>query len=70
MRTIDYISIAYMVMAVVIAVVIASKLGGPQSYRVFFSIIAGVFWPIPAALALWLYIEGTIINIVNYLTKK
>ena len=70
MSATDIIIIAYMVMAAVTAVVIASKLGGPQGYRVFFSIVAGVFWPIPAALLLWLYIEGTIITLVDYITKK
>ena len=59
-----------MVIAVVTALVIASKLGGSQSYRMFFSCVAGVFWPIPAALLLWLYIEDTIITLVDYITKK
>ena len=70
MSTRDYIIIAYLVMVIITALVAYIHLANPRIYRAVCSIVAGVFWPIPAALLLWLYIEGIIVTLVDYITKN
>ena len=66
MTTKSYIIIAYLVMFVVTVAYVFSKLGGHKGYRLLCSVIAGVFWPIPAIMAAWLFVEGMMFSLINW----
>lgn len=69
MGVIDYIKIAYYVVAVLVAGYTYSRLRDPLYYRVLFSCILGVFWPIPVAIGIIIWIEGLIIDFADWVSK-
>lgn len=69
MTTIDYLTIAYLVMAIITALVAYKHLANPRFYRAVCSIVAGVFWLIPVGLIVFLYIEGCIVDAAKWITK-
>ena len=66
----DYVIIAYLVAAIITAWYAWSKLRDPKIYRFVLSIIIGVFWPIPAAILIWLWLEGAVIDIANWIERN
>ena len=66
----DYIIIAYMVAAILTAGYAWSRLRDPKIYRFVLSFIIGVFWPIPAAILIWLWLEGAVIDIANWIERN
>ena len=69
MRTEDYITIAYVVMAVITAIWVFARLRDPIYYRVICSVIVGAFWPIPVGLVIFLYLEGLIVDAAKWITE-
>ena len=69
MTTIDYISIAYLVMMIITALVAYDHLANPRFYRAMCSIVAGVFWPIPVAILVLLWIEHAIRYIIDFFNR-
>ena len=69
MTTIDYVTIAYMVMAIITALVVYNKLANPRFYRAICSIVAGVFWLIPVGMIVFLFIEGSINDAAKWITE-
>ena len=70
MTTKSIIITIYLVVAIITTWYISYKLGGEKRYRYFFSAIAGIFWPIPTFMALWLLIEGLLYDIVRFIDRK
>ena len=64
-----YITIAYLVMAIITALVAYDHLANPRFYRAVCSIVAGVFWPIPVAIFVLLWIENAIKYIIDYFNR-
>ena len=70
MRVIDYFTIAYLVAAILTAGYAFSKLRNPWFYRLIVSCIVGAFWPIPACILVFLWIEGIITDIANWIQNR
>lgn len=66
----DYCIIGYLILAIITGAIAYSKLRDPWYYRLVLSCIVGAFWPIPAALFVFLYMEGVVIDIANWITRK
>lgn len=66
MTTIEILTVIYLVMTVIAAFVVYDHISNPRCYRVTFSIIVGLLWPIPAALFLMLWVEGAIVEIIDF----
>lgn len=69
-KVVDYVIIAYLVAAIITAWYAWSKLRDPKIYRLVLSVIIGVFWPIPAFMMLWLWLEGAIIDIACWIDRN
>ena len=69
-KVVDYVIIAYLVASIITAWYAWSKLRDPKIYRLVLSVIIGVFWPIPAFMMLWLWLEGAIIDIANWISNR
>ena len=46
------------------------RLANPWQYRAFFSAVFGLFWPLPAAVLIFLFIEGTLMDIIDWFRKR
>jgi len=66
MTTIEILTVIYLVMVVIAAFLVYDHISNPRCYRIAFSIIVGLLWPIPAALFLMLWIEGAIVEIIDF----
>ena len=66
MTTLETLTIIYLVMVVIAAFVVYDHISNPRCYRITFSIIVGLLWPIPAALFLMLWVEGAIVEIIDF----
>ena len=60
----------YLVAALMMASFCWSRLRDPWYYRLICSIVVGAFWPIPACLILFLYLEGLVIDIAKWIEKN
>lgn len=65
----DIITVIYLVMFVVMTVAIWLHAGGDRRYRTIFAVVLGIFWPVPAAILIYLYIQAMLNSFVNWLDK-
>lgn len=65
----DIITVIYLVMFVVMTVAIWWHAGGDRRYRTIFAVVLGIFWPVPAAILIYLYIQAMLNSFVNWLDK-
>jgi uncharacterized membrane protein len=66
----DIFIIIYLVMFVVMTVAIWLHAGGDRRYRTLFSVVLGLFWPLPAAILLYLYIHAMLNSIINWFDRN
>lgn len=66
MTTLETLTVIYLVMVVIAAFVVYDHISNPRCYRIAFSIIVGLLWPIPAALFLMLWVESAIVDIIDF----
>lgn len=65
----DYAIIAYLVGLVIFFAAAYQRLSKPTSYRLLFSAIIGIIWPLPAALLVVLAIEALLQKLREALTN-
>lgn len=65
----DYAIIAYLVGLVIFFLVAFRHLAKPTTYRVLFSVIIGIIWPLPAALLVVMAIEALLQKLREALTN-
>ena len=65
----DYAIIAYLVGLVIFFTAAYQRLSKPTSYRLLFSAIIGIIWPLPAALLVVLAIEALLQKLKEALTN-
>ena len=62
--------IIYWVMFVIMAVAVWWHAGGQKYYRTMFAIILGLFWPIPAAILFYMWIESMMNMMLNWFDRN
>ena len=62
----DWFIIAYLVMAVITTFLIYQRMANPWQYRLVFSCVLGVLWPLPVLVLAFLTIEGLIVDAINW----
>lgn len=65
----DAAIVIYLVMFVVMAACIWWHAGGDRRYRTLFAVVLGLFWPLPAAILVYLYIHAMLNSIINWFDK-
>lgn len=66
----DAAIVVYLVMFVVMAVLVWLHVGGDRRYRTVFAVVLGLFWPLPAAILMYLYIHGMLNSIINWFDRN
>ena len=65
----DVLIIIYLVMFVVMTVAIWLHAGGDRRYRTIFAVVLGIFWPVPAAILIYLWIQAMFNAIANWIDR-
>lgn len=60
----------YFAVSAIAAFWVFSRLADPKVYRAFFSAIFGLFWPLPAAVFIFICIEGWMVDVLNWFRKR
>lgn len=70
MTTEEIITTIYLVAALMMTTFCWSRLRDPWYYRLICSVVVGAFWPIPACLIVFLYLEGVVVDIAKWLDNN
>lgn len=65
----DVLIIIYLVMFVVMTVAVWWHAGGDRRYRTVFAVVLGLFWPLPAAILIFLWIQAMLNSIANFIDR-
>ena len=65
----DIITVIYLVMLVVMTVAIWLHAGGDRRYRTIFAVVLGIFWPVPAAILIYLWIQAMLNAIADWIDR-
>ena len=65
----DVLIIIYLVMFVVITIDVWLHAGGDRRYRTVFAVVLGLFWPLPAAILIFLWIQAMLNSIANFIDR-
>ena len=65
----DILVIIYLVMFVVMTVAVWLHAGGDRRYRTVFAVVLGLFWPLPAAILIYLWIQAALNSIANFIER-
>ena len=65
----DIFIIIYLVMLVVMTVAIWLHAGGDRRYRTIFAVVLGIFWPVPAAILIYLWLQAMINAIADWIDR-
>ena len=65
----DVAVVIYLVMFVVTTVIVWLHAGGDRRYRTLFAVVLGLFWPLPAAILVYLYIHAMLNSMINWFDK-
>jgi hypothetical protein len=65
----DVLIIIYLVMFVVMTVAIWWHAGGDRRYRTVFAVVLGLFWPLPAAILIFLWLQAMLNSIANFIDR-
>ncbi len=65
----DVLIIIYLVMFVVMTIAVWWHAGGDRRYRTIFAVVLGIFWPLPAAILIFLWLQAMLNAFVNWLDK-
>ena len=69
MSTQEILIVCYCVAAIITAAWVFCRLRDPLYYRLIVSAVVGCFWPIPAGLVIFPYIEGLIVDAAKWITE-
>ena len=62
-------TIIYLVMFVVMTALVWWHAGGDRRYRTVFAVVLGLFWPLPAAILIFLWIQAMLNSIANFIDR-
>lgn len=65
----DIFIIIYLVMFVVMTVAIWLHAGGDRRYRTIFAVVLGIFWPVPAAILIYLWLQAMLNAIADWIDR-
>jgi len=65
----DILIIIYLVMFVVMTAAVWWHAGGDRRYRTVFAVVLGIFWPLPAAILIFLWIQAMLNSFANWLER-
>ena len=65
----DIATVIYLVMFVVMTVAVWWHAGGDRRYRTVFAVVLGIFWPIPAAILIYLWIQAILNTIAEHIER-
>ena len=65
----DVLIIIYLVMFVVMTVAVWLHAGGDRRYRTVFAVVLGLFWPLPAAILIFLWFQAMLNAIADWIDR-
>ena len=65
----DVLIIFYLVMFVVMTVAIWLHAGGDRRCRTVFAVVLGLFWPLPAAILIFLWLQAMLTAIADWIDR-
>jgi uncharacterized oligopeptide transporter (OPT) family protein len=65
----DIVTVIYLVMFVVMTAAVWWHAGGDRRYRTAFAVVLGIFWPLPAAILIFLWIQAMLNSFANWLER-
>ena len=65
----DVLIIIYLVMFVVMTVAVWLHAGGDRRYRTIFVVVLGLFWPLPAAILIFLWFQAMLNAIADFIDR-
>ena len=65
----NIVTVIYLVMFVVMTVAVWWHAGGDRRYRTVFAVVLGIFWPLPAAILIYLWIQAMLNSIANFIER-
>ena len=65
----DVLIIIYLVMFVVMTVAVWLHAGGDRRYRTVFAVVLGLFWPLPAAILIFLWFQAMLNAIADFIDR-
>ena len=65
----NIVTVIYLVMFVVMTVAVWWHAGGDRRYRTVFAVVLGLFWPLPAAILIYLWIQAMLNSIANFIER-
>ena len=65
----DIVTMIYLVMFVVMTAAVWWHAGGDRRYRTVFAVVLGLFWPLPAAILIFLWIQAMLNSIANFIER-
>ncbi len=65
----DIATIIYLVMFFVMTALVWWHAGGDRRYRTLFAVVLGIFWPLPAAILIYLWIQAMLNSIANFIDR-
>ena len=65
----DVLIIIYLVMFVVMTAAVWLHAGGDRRYRTMFAVVLGLFWPLPAAILIFLWFQAMLNSIADFIDR-
>ena len=65
----NIVTVIYLVMFVVMTVAVWWHAGGDRRYRTVFAVVLGMFWPVPAAIFIYLWIHAMLNSLVECIER-
>ena len=65
----DVLIIIYLVMFVVMTAAVWLHAGGDRRYRTVFAVVLGLFWPLPAAILIFLWFQAMLNAIADFIDR-
>lgn len=65
----DIITVIYLVMFVVMTIAVWLHAGGDRRYRTIFAVVLGIFWPLPAAILIFLWFQAMLNAIADWIDR-
>ena len=65
----DVLIIIYLVMFVVMTVAVWWHAGSDRRYRTVFAVVLGLFWPLPAAILIFLWFQAMLNSIADFIDR-
>ena len=65
----DIVTVIYLVMLVVMTIAVWWHAGGDRRYRTIFAVVLGIFWPLPAAILIYLWLQAMLNAIADWIDR-